>query len=57
MKLFASYVPKTDGNLAVWAGTYKEKLCSLGESLRLTQTEIEEQQNAAQLIIDSINKG
>ncbi|MES2330118.1 MAG: hypothetical protein V4539_10985 [Bacteroidota bacterium] len=56
MKVFASYIPKTDGNLAVWAGTYKEKLGSLGESLGLTQTEIEEQQDAAQSIIDSINK-
>lgn len=56
MKLFASYIPNTDGNLVVWAGTYKEKLGLLGQGLGLTQTEIEEQQNAAQLIIDSVNR-
>lgn len=56
MKLFASYIPGTDGNLTVWAGTYKEKLGLLGEGLGLTQSEIEEQQDAAQSIIDCINK-
>ncbi|MES2331848.1 MAG: hypothetical protein V4539_19735 [Bacteroidota bacterium] len=56
MKLFASYVPGTDGNLAVWASTYKEKLGQLGESLGLSTDEIEEQQAAAQSIIDSVNK-
>jgi hypothetical protein len=56
MKLFASYIPGTDGNLAVWLGTYKEKLGLLGPGLGLTPAEIGEQQDAAQSIIDSINK-
>jgi len=56
MKVFAPYIPGTDGNLAVWAGTYKEKLGLLGESIGLGPTEIEEQQTAAQSIIDSVNK-
>lgn len=56
MKVFAPYLPVLDGNLAIWASTYKEKLGQLGGSLGLTEPEIAEQQTSAQAVIDSINR-
>jgi hypothetical protein len=56
MKLLVSYVPKADGQLTIWASTYKEKLGLLGAELGLSDTVIAEQQAAAQSIIDSVNK-
>ncbi|GAC1400979.1 MAG: hypothetical protein NVSMB63_20190 [Sediminibacterium sp.] len=56
MKLFHPYVPTIDGNLVVWATTYKEKLGLLGPDLGLPPAEIQDLQKAAQAIIDGINK-
>ncbi len=56
MKLFHSYVPTIDGNLVVWATTYKEKLGLLGSDLGLSPAEVLELQQAAQAIIDGVNK-
>ncbi len=56
MKLLASYIPKADGQLVIWANTYKEKLGSIGAELGLSATVIAEQQATAQKLIDSIRK-
>lgn len=56
MKLFHSYIPTIDGNLVVWATTYKEKIGLLGPQLGLQAAEITELQDAAQVIIEAINK-
>lgn len=56
MKLFSSYIPMSDANISVWLGTYKEKLGQLGAGLGLTATDIEEQQQMAQALIDNIGK-
>ncbi len=56
MKILVSYVPKADGQLVIWANTYKEKLGLLGAELGLSEAVIAEQQAAAQSLIDSINK-
>ncbi len=56
MKLFNSYVPAADGNLVVWATTYKEKLGLIGPDLGLSPAEVLELQEAAQAIIDGVNK-
>ncbi len=56
MKLSTTYVPHADGNLAVWAATYKEKMGLLGGTLGIASEEIAEQQQLAQAIIDNINK-
>ncbi|WP_026768560.1 hypothetical protein [Asinibacterium sp. OR53] len=56
MKVFAPYLPKTEGHLTIWVSTYKEKMGLLGTGLGLTAAEVAEQQAAAQVIIDHINK-
>lgn len=45
-----------DGNLVVWATTYKEKIGVLGPQLGLQAAEIQELQDAAQSVIESINR-
>lgn len=56
MKVFKSYVPQTDGDLSVWAASYKEKMGLLGEALGISPDQVAAQQQAAQDIIDTIVK-
>lgn len=54
MKLFSSYIPRTDGQLRVWAVTYKEKLGQLGPEIGLSPDQVQQLQDDVQLLIGSI---
>lgn len=56
MKRFDPYIPRTDGELAIWATTYKEKIGLLGASLGLSPEKVVEQQRIAQALVDNIKE-
>jgi hypothetical protein len=55
-KKYAHFIPRTDAELARWANNYKEKISVLGLGVGLTPAKITDQQDAAQVIIDAVNR-
>lgn len=56
MKLFDPYIPRTDGNLAIWATTYIEKIGQLGPGLGMSTTQIIGLQEAIRSLVNSIKQ-
>lgn len=56
MKQFIHFVPGSNGRLSTWAANYKAKIALHGPTLGLSAEQINDQQTAAQGIIDTLNK-
>jgi hypothetical protein len=54
--MYSHFIPRTDAELARWANNYKTKIATLGASAGLTPAQITDQQDAAQVVIDAVNR-
>ncbi|BAV09815.1 hypothetical protein SAMN05421788_1011248 [Filimonas lacunae] len=55
-KTFFSFVPRNDGELAVWAVNLKEKIVIWGPILGYSAAQVSQIQDYCQFIIDAVNK-
>jgi hypothetical protein len=55
-KKYLHFIPRTDAELARWALNYKTKIATLGLTVGLNAADITDQQDAAQVVIDAVNK-
>jgi hypothetical protein len=55
-RFYSHFIPRADAELARWASNYKIKIGTLGAGLGLTPAGITDEQDAAQVVIDAVNR-